>query len=411
MKRRKRMLAIMALLPMLLLLTGCWSQREIDDLSLVAGIALDKAHETKVETALNKNGAARKKENLISITYQIFTSSSGGGQGKGGGGSSEKKRYENFTETGDLLLESTREISLRTDRPIFAQHFKTLVIGDELLRTTPFWNFMDLMYRESEFRPSALVFVSRGLGRETFELKGTKEIPAFRILKMVDNQYKSTRILPSVTLAKLLTYLQSKSSFLLQAIIKGGGEIKFAGAGIIHGQSGKLVGFLDEDELSSVTLITGKVRGGVVKYTDEETGQKNLYEILSYKSDIVPRVEGDNISFEVRIESRGRLSESWVMNEKSFNDRFLKRQGQYVAKQVERDIRQTLQKMQKQYKADVFGFSKELRIHEPKTWDKVKSQWDQKFSQAEVRLHVKTIVTEYGASGSKVIEHRNPPGP
>lgn len=401
----------MALLPMLLLLTGCWSQREIDDLSLVAGIALDKAHETKVETALNKNGAARKKENLISITYQIFTSSSGGGQGKGGGGSSEKKRYENFTETGDLLLESTREISLRTDRPIFAQHFKTLVIGDELLRTTPFWNFMDLMYRESEFRPSALVFVSRGLGRETFELKGTKEIPAFRILKMVDNQYKSTRILPSVTLAKLLTYLQSKSSFLLQAIIKGGGEIKFAGAGIIHGQSGKLVGFLDEDELSSVTLITGKVRGGVVKYTDEETGQKNLYEILSYKSDIVPRVEGDNISFEVRIESRGRLSESWVMNEKSFNDRFLKRQGQYVAKQVERDIRQTLQKMQKQYKADVFGFSKELRIHEPKTWDKVKSQWDQKFSQAEVRLHVKTIVTEYGASGSKVIEHRNPPGP
>lgn len=411
MKRRKMMLAIMALLPMMLLLTGCWSQREIDDLSLVAGIALDKAHETKVETALNKNGATRKKENLISITYQIFTSSSGGGQGKGGGGSSEKKRYENFTETGDLLLESTREISLRTDRPIFAQHFKTLVIGDELLRTTPFWNFMDLMYRESEFRPSALVFVSRGLGRETFELKGTKEIPAFRILKMVDNQYKSTRILPSVTLAKLLTYLQSKSSFLLQAIIKGGGEIKFAGAGIIHGQSGKLVGFLDEDELSSVTLITGKVRGGVVKYTDEETGQKNLYEILSYKSDIVPRVEGDNISFEVRIESRGRLSESWVMNEKSFNDRFLKRQGQYVAKQVERDIRQTLQKMQKQYKADVFGFSKELRIHEPKTWDKVKSQWDQKFSQAEVRLHVKTIVTEYGASGSKVIEHRNPPGP
>ncbi|GLI08573.1 hypothetical protein YDYSG_46050 [Paenibacillus tyrfis] len=137
MKRRKMMLAIVALLPMISLLTGCWSQREIDDLSLVAGIALDKAHETKIEKALTKNGAARKKEDLISITYQIFTSSSGGGQGKGGGGSSEQKRYENFTETGDLLLESTREISLRTERPIFAQHFKTLVIGDELLRTTP----------------------------------------------------------------------------------------------------------------------------------------------------------------------------------------------------------------------------------------------------------------------------------
>ncbi|KPV56372.1 hypothetical protein QJ48_28120 [Paenibacillus sp. A3] len=404
-------LGLLALLQVIPLLTGCWSQREIDDLSLVAGIALDKAQETKVETALNKNGAARKKDDLISITYQIFTSSSGGGQSRGGGGSSEQKRYENFTETGDLLLESTREISLRTERPIFAQHFKTLVIGDELLRTTPFWNFMDLMYRESEFRPSALVFVARGLARDTFELKGAKEIPAFRILKMVDNQYKSTRILPSVTLAKLLTYLQSKSSFLLQAIIKGGGEIKFAGAGIIHGQSGKLVGFLDEDELSSVTLITGKVRGGVVKFTDEETGQKNLYEILSYNSEIVPRVEGDNLSFDVRIESRGRLSESWVINEKSFDDRFLKRQGQYVAKQLERNIRQTLEKIQKKYKADVIGFGKELRIHEPKTWDKVKSQWDQKFSQAEVRVHAKTIVAEFGASGSKVIEHQDQPEP
>ncbi|MDO3676480.1 Ger(x)C family spore germination protein [Paenibacillus ehimensis] len=411
MKRRNFTLGILALLPVMPLLAGCWSQREIDDLSLVAGIALDKAQETKVETALNKNGAARKKDDLISITYQVFTSSSGGGQGRGGGGSSEQKRYQNFTETGDLLLESTREISLRTERPIFAQHFKTLVIGDELLRTTPFRNFMDLMYRESEFRPSALVFVARGLARETFELKGAKEIPAFRILKMVDNQYKSTRILPSVTLTKLLTYLQSKSSFLLQAIVKGGEEIKFAGAGIVQGQSGKLVGFLDEDELSSVTLITGKVRGGTVKFTDEETGQKNLYEILSYKSDIVPRVEGDNLSFEVRIESRGRLSESWVMGEKSFNDRFLKRQGEYVAKQMERSIRQTLEKIQKQYKADVLGFGKELRIHEPKIWDKVKSQWDQRFSQAEVRVQAKTIVAEFGASGSKIVEHQNPPEP
>ncbi len=408
MKRRNLTVGILALLPMLPVLTGCWSQREIDDLSLVAGIALDKAHKTKAETTLNKNGAERKKEDLISITYQVLTSGSGSGQG---GGSHGQKSFENFTETGDLLLESTREISLRTERQIFAQHFKTLVIGEELLRTTPFRNFMDLMYRESEFRPSALVFVSRGLARETLELSEAKEIPAFRILKMVDNQYKSTRILPSVTLTKLLSYLQSKSSFLLQAIVKGEKEIKFAGAGIVQGQSGKLVGFLDEDELSSITLITGKVRGGVVKFTDEQTGQKNLYEILSYKSDIVPRVEGDNLSFEVRIESRGRLSESWVTGEKSFNDRFLKRQGQYAAKQVERDIRQALEKIQKQYKADVIGFGKELRIHEPKVWDKVKSQWDQKFSQAEVRVQAKMIVTEYGASGSKVIEHQNPPDP
>ena len=93
------------------------------------------------------------------------------------------------------------------------------------------------------------------------------------------------------------------------------GEVKFSGAAIIKGKTKKLHGFLSERELEGLTWISGEGKGGLVKGRDKDTGKIIMYEVVSMKSTITPHVKGNKISFDVNIESEGRISENWVSSE------------------------------------------------------------------------------------------------
>jgi spore germination protein len=177
------------------------------------------------------------------------------------------------------------------------------------------------------------------------------------------------------------------------------GDVKFAGAAVIDGKTHKMTGTLNEEELEGVTWITGKGKGGVVKSFDEETGQLIVYEIESMKSTIIPRVNGNNISFDVNIESEGRLSETWVDLGNTFKNEFLKKAEKSSEKEVERLVRSVVEKMQKEYQVDVAGFGNRLRIEKPKVWQKVKKDWDQTFSETLINYNIKLTIKDYGTSG------------
>lgn len=66
------------LLPLILCLsllaatqTGCWSSKEIEDLALYTGLALDIGELTKAEQELAEKGVHYSKENKITATVQI----------------------------------------------------------------------------------------------------------------------------------------------------------------------------------------------------------------------------------------------------------------------------------------------------------------------------------------------------
>ena len=70
------------------------------------------------------------------------------------------------------------------------------------------------------------------------------------------------------------------------------------------------------------------------KTFDKESKKLIIYEIKSIKSKIIPHVNGNNISFDVNIESEGRLSENWIQSGKDFENEFLKREEKAIEKEV-----------------------------------------------------------------------------
>ncbi|TKH03466.1 Ger(x)C family spore germination protein [Peribacillus simplex] len=382
---------------LLLSLTGCWSSHEIEELSLGIGVAFDKGKESTIEKELNEQGEGYSKKDLITSAYQLITPQVASSTTKQAG--PQQKSYVNVSETGDSVLQMIREVSLRSEQPITAHHMKVIVIGEDLARSLNLEQLLDQNLRDNDYRPSCIVLISKGRASKTLETKTAGEIPAFRLVGIVDNEYKSTRILPPMSLIKIESKIQSGSSFLLQNVVSANGEVKFTGAAIIKGKTNKMTGFLNEEELDGVTWITGKGKGGLVKSFDKDTGQLIVYEIESMKSSIKPRVKGNNISFDVNIESEGRLPETWVVSGDTFKNEFLKKAEKSSEKEVKRLVRNSLEKMQKEYRVDVAGFGNRLRIENPKVWKKVKKDWDKTFSETPINYDVKLTIKDYGTSG------------
>ncbi|MFP7159409.1 Ger(x)C family spore germination protein [Priestia aryabhattai] len=389
------LLSILLLVP----LTGCWSSHEIEEQSLGVGVAYDKAKKSIIEKELDEQGEGYVKKNMITSTYQLITPQVASSTNKQGG--TQQRSYVNTSETGDSSFQMVRELSLRSDNPLTSHHMKVMVIGESLARSYSLEQLVDQNLRDNDFRPSCLVFISKGRARDTLESKTAGEIPAFHLYGMVDNMYRTTRILPPIPLIKLESKIQSGSSFLLQNILSANGEIKFAGAAVIKGKTGKMIGFLNEEELEGVTWITGKGKGGLVKSFDKKTGQLIVYEIESMKSHIEPHVKGNIISFDVHIESEGRLAENGVTLGDPFENQFLQKAQKVSEKEVKHLVKNVVGKMQKKYQVDVAGFGNRLRITHPRVWRKVKENWDQTFSEVPINYDVKLTIKDYGTSGSR----------
>ena len=370
---------------LLLPLTGCWSTIQIEDLGLIVSTALDLVSEDEGKYK-------------FSITNQIITSETTKA-GKSGGSDSKKRTYNNVTETGDAILPTLRDMTLKSDKRFFAQHAKVIIIGEKLAGALNMQQTLDFFLREQEIRPSCLILIAQNRASSMLQSKEPTVIPAFHLLQISQGEERTTKILQPMTLAKLNGKLHSGSSFLLQNVVREDGEVKFSGAAVIRGKTKKLAGFMSETDLEGLTWLTGKGKGGLVRSIDEESQLPIVYEIKSMKSTIQPHVNGDRISFNVKIESDGRLAESWIVTGAPFDTELLIRAEKATLKEAKRRIKTVLGKMQKEYHADVAGFGNRLRIENPKAWKKVKKDWDEVFSSTSIQYDVKINISDYGTSG------------
>lgn len=391
-----RILMSTLLVLILLSLTGCWSNKEIEDLGLIVGTSLDLEKQEGDQEESAVQAGRHPHRDRITITNQFVTAETTGKGTKTG--STQQKAYNNVSETGDAILPTLRNMVLRIDKRAFAEHSKVIIIGEDLARTLDLQKILDFFNREQEMRPSGLLLIAQNRASKILESKKPMDIPAFQLVEMTHGHGRTTKILPPTTLTKIEGKLHSGASFLLQNVVSTNGEIKFSGAAVIEGKTRKLRGFLNEKEIEGLAWITGKGKGGLVKSVDKKTGQPIIYEVLSMKSNIKPHVDGNNISFDIKIESEGRIAEHWVVSEKTIETEFIKRTEKAIEEEVERLVENVLDKIQHEYKADVSGFGNKLRIKYPHIWKTAKKDWDQTFSEVPIKYEVKITIKDYGTS-------------
>jgi spore germination protein len=369
----RRSLLLLSCITCLLLQTGCWSKDEIEDLGVYVGMALDSGEPTKLETRLNRFAIREMSNQPVTLTIQIVNK-----QAEGGGAEKNKienpKPYVNITGTGDSLIELLRGFATRLERPIIGHHLKLIVINDSVARQYSMPQLTDFLLRDNDIRQNCAVLISNGLARAALEAKGNAIIPAFRLQGMIDNRYRTLKIIEPLRLYKLEALMHAKSSYLIQNVVSADGEVRLSGAAVIDGKTQKLKGTLNDPE--SQLGVT--------------------YELKSMRSKIHSFVEGEAVSFHVAVESEGRITEDWSQLGYQIDEAFIKRMEKALDKQVEHLIKLGLSKTQHSFKTDVVGFGKRLSIEHPRLWKQKKENWDAEFANVSVTYSVKLHITETG---------------
>lgn len=225
-----------------------------------------------------------------------------------------------------------------------------------------------------------------------------EEIPSFRLVEMVRNNFRTSKVMKGITLSNLDALMYSKQSFVLQNVIEAHGEIKFSGAGIIKGDTGHWIGNLDQNDVESIAWIKGDIRGGSLKAYDQ-SNESITYEIKSVKSKITLKETDDKkISFHVAIESTGRLIEDWNVDAHSSDVDYFKELEKIFEEKLTQQINALINKMQSTYKVDVAGFGDWFSIKKPHVWKQIKDHWDEEFTRIPVTFDLKLKITDFGTT-------------
>ncbi|MFB5763179.1 Ger(x)C family spore germination protein [Paenibacillus medicaginis] len=377
-------------------LTGCWSSSPIEDRNLEVGIALDTGTQSREEKRLQKRGGGYPKQELIRRTVQFELPEAHGGSGSNGG-PSQAKNFYNLVETGDSMMEITRETYLQTNSPA-GFHLKTIVISSSLLSRISMYELLDYFLRDNDIRLSLKVMISTGTASDV--LKKTTvpgQVPALALKELFDNRKRNSRMAKPLPLAKIIGPLKSNKSFILPNVITTDHEIKVAGAGVIKGKTQKYAGFLSETEVEGLQWIKGDIAGGIVKEADPQSGKIIEYEIKSAKSKIQAIMDGDDISFHVHMTSNGRIAESFKPAKNLSNNRLMAQEKKWVEEKVN-ELAQNAAARMRELRVDVGGFGEALRIQHPEVWKKVKNDWDNAFVNIPVTYSTKIQIEDYGAA-------------
>jgi spore germination protein len=359
---------------------------------MYVGIALDLPEQSPVEKELGRKGTMPGRQEILTLTMQIVSPQAV----RKGEGQTTFRQYINVKSTGDSIFKTLREFALTRERPIIAHHLKVIVIGDKLIRKYGLDQLLNMFLKDNDIRPSTLIFVSKGNAAETLAGHGSEDIPSFRVAGLLRNRFRNMKILPPVTLIKVQGKMVQPSSFLLQKVVSADNDLKLSGAAVIDGKTLKLRGFLNEDELGAVSIITSETRGGYIKTSID--GQPLTYEVTSIKRKIKPHYEKGAVSFAIDVQTKGRLMEDWAEPDKPLTNTRRNELEEAVKREITQSVGKTMRKLQQDYRTDAVGFGKRMEIVYPKLWKTLKKDWDETFAEADVEVNVNAEIVDIGSS-------------
>lgn len=154
----RKILLVFLLLNMIILLSGCWDIREINELGLVTAVAIDKG----------------SGQNKYSITVQIANP---GTDSSSGDKSTVKKNVWVGTAEGESLFDATRKLVGISSRRIMWAHNNVIIIGESLAKEGII-PVIDFFTHNPELRMRAAVVVAKGDAKEYIVSKAGMDSPS-----------------------------------------------------------------------------------------------------------------------------------------------------------------------------------------------------------------------------------------
>ncbi|WP_409345681.1 Ger(x)C family spore germination protein [Paenibacillus sp. MBLB4367] len=374
----KRITAPVAVLILLsLLMTGCWSRRELNDLSIVTGIGIDKDGE----------------HYLLSV--QIVNP----GQVTGRGASSGTASVTTYKITSATMYEGVRRLTTVTPRKLYFPHVRVIVVSEEVAKDGV-RDVLDLFFRDHEMRPDFYMVLTKGtraLDVLSF-FSPLEKFPTMAINRIMETSDKNWAPTISVRLDQFISDLLTEGKEPVVTSIRVNGDIEkgetednlkkiqpyatlqLSSKGVF--KADKLIGWLTEEESKGYNYLTNHVTTTVDSFACGKNGSFDI-NFVRTRTRMEAVMRNGKPEIDVRTFTEGNVGE--VQCQLDLTDpetiaRLEKLTEQALAKSVETTVKQ----VQERFKVDIYGFGKAIHHKYPAYWNKVRGEWDREFETIKV---------------------------
>lgn len=382
----KKIIAIILALNTIFL-TGCWDSRELNELGLVMAVGVDK----------------KKGSNEFTVTVQVAKPSSASGQGGKSGGGNQPVWVG--TARGNTIFEAIRNIAKFSSRRIMWAHNNVIIIGESLAEEdiTP---VIDFFTRNHELRMKTWVAISHGDARPYIEAKtGIENIPAFSIAELFRYYELPAESIASDMVRVFRDFKAEATQSLISALNMPEGEeaqsnqgrqIELEGAAVFKGN--KLIGWLSPEETRGVVWVRGELKNAIVDVGD--VGEEKLKVSIELKDIKVKSkahvVPGEIPSITIDINAKADITELDHVT-KMTTDELKAVVQEEATKQITRQIKLGVDKVQKEFKSDVVRFAMMTHIANKEEWyNRIKPKWEEIYPMVPVSISAQ-IDIESGA--------------
>ncbi|KKB75435.1 MULTISPECIES: Ger(x)C family spore germination protein [Bacillus] len=365
---------ILAVLSLLLLLTGCWDSRQIEKFSIAIGLGVDK-------------GEGDKK---VKLSYQILVPK------KIGQNAGSEDPTKVVSTSGTTIHQTIRSTALKVF-PVFSQHLQVIIFSEKLVSDIALDALINQFIRDNSLRRSSEVYITPGSPSKLLNIDDSGD-PASEIIHNVsENRASTIKLLEPVTLGDISIRMQMGLSFIMPRVVEKGGQIQVDGGSVI--KKNRYYADISSSDIEALNLLIGRVNGGVID--SRHKGHLFSYEIFSMNHRIHTTRKNGKYKFDIHSEIKGRLSEDWYRSEDSFNESYINAIEKAIEKDIHQRVSRLLHRLQDDLKTDVTKLAEYARINYPKEWQKDKYRWDEKFSEADIDYHIKAIIQDFGTKGAK----------
>lgn len=388
MKKAIRTMTYSVLLGVLIIISGCWDSKEVENLAITTLIACDK---------ITENGVDQWQ-----VSARILDMS-----GAGSGESSKKASGSEILikGTGLTFQEAIQDLTKRLPSRIFYEHNAAIIIGERVAKEE-LPNLIGNVLRFPGTRLRTYILISRG---EAFQALQTKPelVPLLsKELKMiVDRTAEQTGSSAKVTVLDFAKQLSRTDRDPVLPAIKihsaeegektGSPSIVIEGLGIIR--KSKLIGWLNQDETMGYLFLTDKSSTSQISISTEYDNTLYSYFLSSYESHIESELIGDTPSFTIKLHTEGAIHE---INKPVLELEEIPALEKAASQRIQEIALETISKS-KEYDADFLGLNTHLHRHHPEEWAKIASDWREHFPNADIKVEVEAKVTNFGTATRK----------
>ncbi|MBO9608171.1 MAG: Ger(x)C family spore germination protein [Paenibacillaceae bacterium] len=374
----------------LLVLPGCWDRHELNNLSIVTGIGIDKSD----------RGAYR-------VTVQIVNPSQAASKEMPSGNNSPVLVYE---ESGATIPEALGRMTMKAPRQLLYSHVRVIVLGEDIAREG-IGNPLDFIARNSALRTDFFLEVAHGTSAakilQTYMM--VDPIQANNLYTMLETSDRLWAATGKIRFDQLLDDLntEGKNAALTGVSIIGkdaeidnvqNGQhikprtaLKFSGMAVFKHQH--MVGWISEGETKALNYVQGSVSRSSAFLPCPNGGNVSL-EVVNATSKIQAHVRDGKPTFDVylRLEVDVAGMECDLDLSKTATLATIKQMGDEKLHDI---VDSAIKRLQREFGTDIFGFGSVFHRRYPGLWRQI-DDWDETFRTVPITVHANNIIRRTG---------------